>query len=122
VGPFPLVEGSAMKQVPVWMDCGLALLAWAAFAEQAEISLPGGAVARLGLGVVQALAYSPNGEYLAVATSIRVELRRSDTYELIRTLTGHTDGVNSVAFSPDGAFSRRGRGTKQSSCMQGVYH
>jgi len=47
------------------------------------------------------LAYSPNEEYLVVATSIGVELRQGDTYEIVRAFTSHTSYAASVAFSPD---------------------
>ncbi|HDL85459.1 MAG TPA: hypothetical protein ENH11_03900, partial [Candidatus Acetothermia bacterium] len=67
-----------------------------------KISLPDGATAQLGLGLTTDVQFSPDGKYLAVATSIGIELRRSDTLELTRFLTNHTGVVLSVAFSPDG--------------------
>jgi WD40 repeat protein/photosystem II stability/assembly factor-like uncharacterized protein len=60
-------------------------------------------VARFGEGFVMALQYSPDGRWLAVATTLGVEIRRGDTLELEHFLDGHTLWVNAVAFSPDGA-------------------
>jgi WD40 repeat protein len=61
-------------------------------------------LARLGLGPVLALAWSPDGNTLALASS-------SDVFLLdvlhpgaqTRWLTGHTDWVRGVTFSPDGS-------------------
>lgn len=52
-------------------------------------------------GTVGTLAVSPDGATLA--TSHR-EIRLWDTAtgRRVRTLVGHSDGVNSIAFSPDG--------------------
>jgi len=85
----------------------VALAAWAggtvSWAEGATtLGLPAGAVARLGLGEVICVSYSPDGKWLAVGTSIGVELREAESLELVALLTGHTDWVRSVAFAPDG--------------------
>ncbi|MBC7318837.1 PD40 domain-containing protein [Candidatus Bipolaricaulota bacterium] len=72
------------------------------------LGLPEGAIARLGLGRIRCVTYSPDGKWLAVGTSIRVELREADTLELAALLTGHTEPVLSVAFSPDGSLLASG--------------
>ncbi len=70
---------------------------------QAEIPLLEGAVMRLGLGSITGnVVFSPDSRYLAVGTSLGVELRDAGTLELIQFLSGHTYWVNSVAFSPAG--------------------
>ena len=65
--------------------------------------LPEGAKARLGKGRISGnIAYSPDGARLAVASSIGIWLYDAGTYQEVALLTGHTDSVSSVAFSPDG--------------------
>ena len=76
---------------------------------QVEIPLPEGAVMRLGLGEIKGnVVFSPDGRYLAVGTSLGIELRDSQTLELVGFFAGHTDWVNSVAFSPDGRILASG--------------
>ena len=69
-------------------------------------NLPDGAVARLGKGSIgwgdRAVAWSPDGTRLAVASDIGIWLYDAYTGAEIALLTGHTWGVNSVSFSPDG--------------------
>ena len=66
-------------------------------------NLPEGAVRRLGRGVVSEVAYSSDGGRLAVvAGSIGIWIYDAHTLTPVKLLTGHTDGVNSVSFSPDG--------------------
>ena len=64
--------------------------------------LPEGAKARLGKGTPRHIAYSPNGTFLAVASSIGIWIHDAQTGQEIDLLTGHTASVRSVAFSPDG--------------------
>ena len=64
--------------------------------------LPEGAKTRLGKGRVLEIVYSPDGVRLAVASSIGIWLYDAQTGEELDLLTGHTDQVYSVAFSPDG--------------------
>ena len=63
--------------------------------------LPEGATTRLGKGTIEEVAYSPDGTRLAVASSIGIWLYDPETYREVALLVGHTDRVNSVAFSPD---------------------
>ena len=71
-----------------------------------RFSLPEGALARLGKGSIgsgdRALAWSPDGTRLAVASSIGIWLYDAATGDEVALLTGHTDWVYSVSFSPDG--------------------
>ncbi|MDE2832798.1 MAG: hypothetical protein OXN20_21985 [Gemmatimonadota bacterium] len=69
--------------------------------------LPDGAIARLGKGSIsgsdRAVAFSPDGQRFAVASDIGVWLYDMATSRELALLTRHTDRVNVVAFSPDGA-------------------
>ena len=69
-------------------------------------NLPDGALARLGKGGIgwgdRAVAWSPDGARLAVASRIGIWLYDAHTGAEIALLTGHTGSVYSVAFSPDG--------------------
>ena len=65
-------------------------------------SLPEGVKARLGKGGISAVKYSPDGTRLAVAGSIGIWLYDAHTGAEVNLLTGHTRGVRSVSFSPDG--------------------
>ena len=71
-------------------------------------NLPEGALARLGkgklevLGINNAVAYSPDGTRLSVVTGLGIWLYDAGTGTEVALLQGHTSGVRSVAFSPDG--------------------
>lgn len=67
-----------------------------------EIELPDGATQRIGKGAIWEIAYSPDGKYLAVASSIGTWLYDSRTGAEVHLLTGHTYAATSIAFSPDG--------------------
>ena len=73
--------------------------------------LPVGTKVRLGRGWISGdISYSPDGARLAVAGSIGIWLYDTTTYQETALLTGHTDGVESVAFSPDGRTIAGGSG------------
>ncbi len=68
-----------------------------------RLGLPEGAIARLGKGFISGdVAYSPDGMRLAVSSSIGIWLYDAGTGVEIALLTGHTDDVTTVVFSPDG--------------------
>ena len=64
--------------------------------------LPEGVKARIGKGEARDIALSPDNGQLAVATGIGVWLYDAQTGTEIALLTGYTDRVNSIAYSPDG--------------------
>ena len=63
--------------------------------------LPAEATARFGKGYIFDFAYSPDGTRLAIASTIGVWIYDTETYEELHLLTGHTDYVMTVVFSPD---------------------
>ena len=69
-------------------------------------SLPENAIARFDKGVMggsdRAVAFSPDGKRLAVATGAGIWFYDAQTYREMALLTGHTGVVRAVAFSPDG--------------------
>ena len=73
----------------------------------AQAQLPEVAKARLGIGQVHDIAYSPDGTRLAVGGEAGVELYDARTGAVIHLLTGagHIGRVYSVSFSPDGVKS-----------------
>ena len=64
--------------------------------------LPESAKSRLGKGIINDIAYSPNGKLFAVASSIGVWLYNAETGEALTLLTGQKAWVRGIAFAPDG--------------------
>ena len=76
--------------------------------------LPEGAKARLGKGHITGnITYSPDGTRLGMASSIGIWIYDAHTGEELALLTGHTEDVSGVSFSPDGSTlaSASGDGT-----------
>ena len=70
--------------------------------------LPEGAIARLGKGSIEEVAFSPDGSLLAVASGIGIWFYDVATSRELALLTGHRREVNSVSFSPDGRILASG--------------
>ena len=64
--------------------------------------LPEGAKRRIGKGDISFLRFSPDGNRLAVATTIGIWMYDAHTGAELALFTGHTEEVQHVAFSPDG--------------------
>ena len=74
--------------------------------------LPDGVKARIGKGVANDVAVSPDGTQLAIATGLGVWLYDTQTGNEIALLTGHTRHVESVAYSPNGKTLASGSGSE----------
>ena len=70
--------------------------------DDTQLNLPDGAKARFGKGEITEIAFAPDSNRLAVASSIGIWIYDAHTGEELALLTGHTRSVISVAFSPDG--------------------
>lgn len=58
---------------------------------------------RVRTGIIQCIAWSPNGQILASGLlDGAIRLWNVETGECLRTLAGHKEAVNSVAFNPKG--------------------
>ena len=67
-------------------------------------SLPEGAKVRLGKGHITGnIAYSSDGTRFAMASGIGIWVYDGHTGEELALLTGHTEDVSGVSFSPDNA-------------------
>lgn len=78
--------------------CPLSILAQA----PPQPNLPEGAKARLNTSDIFDIAYSPDGERLAIAHAGGIRIYNTTGYRQTVFLTGHEGDVTSVAFSPDG--------------------
>ena len=67
-----------------------------------KLSLPEGARARLGKGVIHEIAYSPDGTRLAVASGIGIWFYDTQTGKELNLIKEYPHGVSSVSFSSDG--------------------
>ena len=83
------------------------LVACAAFELHAE-EVDTQPIGTFGLGLLWSVAYSPGGRYMATCGSQGAFLWDIQTGSVIRTFSGHTGGVTSVAFSPDGTKALTG--------------
>src|SRR6185369_1057202 len=63
---------------------------------------------QLGVMLGSSLAISPDGRLILVGSGNAVKLYEMASGREIRTLTGHTGQVNSVAFSPNGLYALSG--------------
>ncbi len=63
----------------------------------------------IGGNTVNAVAWAPDGKYLAIAGSNgTIDVRNANTWASICGYTQHTDAVNAIAWSPDGKYIASG--------------
>ncbi len=67
-----------------------------------QLNLPKGATMRLGKGSIDDIKYSPDGELLAVASSIGIWIYDAHTGDELNFISEHKGPVQYVSFSPDG--------------------
>ena len=67
-------------------------------------ALPDGTIARLGKGIIADLAFSPDGESLAIATTAGAWIYELATMEPIALLATERGLVSTVSFSPNGQW------------------
>ena len=70
--------------------------------EQFHRELPEGAIAQFGKGFINDIHFSPDGELLAVASSIGIWIYDTATLQEATLLSEHKEHVLCVAFSPNG--------------------
>ena len=70
--------------------------------------LPEGAKLRLGKGSLHDIKFTPDGNRIAVATSIGIWIYDAQTGQEVSLLTGHTSRVTSLGFPADGRFLASG--------------
>ena len=70
--------------------------------DNTQWGLPEGARTRLGRGRTGEIRYSPDGTRLAVGSGIGIWLYDTATYQEISLLTGQSEEIFNIAFSPDG--------------------
>ena len=89
------------------------VLPHAAAVNPTKLGLPEGTVARLGMGKINDIQYSPDGKHLAVASSVGVWIYDAQTGEVINLITStdriaageqepQLSAIKSISFSPDG--------------------
>ncbi|MDE0681331.1 MAG: sigma-70 family RNA polymerase sigma factor, partial [Candidatus Poribacteria bacterium] len=71
-------------------------------ADYTKWELPKEAKVRLGKGDINRIRFSPDGNELAVASSIGIWMYSVDTGAELALLTGHTAQIHELVFSPDG--------------------
>ena len=58
-------------------------------------------IGKLGYANITSLAWNSDGTLLAIANGLTIDLIDTVSYKRVALLTGHTQDVSSVAFSPD---------------------
>lgn len=67
-------------------------------------------IAGLGKGMISQVAYSPDDELLAIAGRVGIWLYDANSLVEVGLLQGHTRGVSTVVFRPDGRMLGSGSG------------
>jgi WD40 repeat protein len=86
---------------------GLVVLSASVCSAGTTVTMP---IRQFGLGTLQCAAYSPDGQTILTGGGGGAYLWSVATGKVIRTFSGHTASVCSVAFSPDGTKVLTGSG------------
>lgn len=70
---------------------------------ETQWTLPPYAKVRIGRGGINVIEYFPDGDRLAIASTIGIWIYDVETCEPIELITGHTGPVNSIVFAPNGS-------------------
>ena len=98
----------------LFLQIGLLLPQVSVAQDYTKWGLPEGAIVRLGKGVMggsdRAIAFSPDGEHLAVASGVGIWIYDVDTARELKLLIEDATLIRSVAYSPDGTVLAAGTG------------
>ena len=98
----------------LFLQTGLLLPQVSVAQDYMKWGLPEGAIIRLGKGLMggsdRAIAFSPDGEHLAVASGVGIWIYDVDTARELKLLIEEATLIRSVAYSPDGTVLAAGTG------------
>ncbi|MBK8021959.1 MAG: TIR domain-containing protein [Chloroflexi bacterium] len=100
------IEANAIPQPPLFSQAALARLGYLGGVMRQVLTVTEGS-----RDSMSALAYSPDGRFLATGTLFGgLRLWEMTTHTLVADLEGHDSGIEAVAFSPDGRYLISGGG------------
>jgi WD40 repeat protein len=95
------LKAEEIATIKSWIDAGA--IAPATATAPKELAVPKVAPKASPRRPVNALAYTPSAEFVAVARYGDVEIRTARGFTLLRVLAGHTGNINALTFSADGS-------------------
>ena len=104
---LPKIEKKKMKQlcfltaIHLFVCISVLLNGCTQDKDYTQWELPEGAKLRIGMGRVEELKFSPDGQLLAVATSVGIWLYDTETYAPHNLIAADQGGITAIAFSAD---------------------